>query len=407
MTLHDEPRRGTRAEYPHADRSVYLDTACIGIVPQSVARAVRDFVDQVQQVPADSGTAHHGRLNKARDAARPRVAELIGAQPQDIALVESATHGLNVAALALPLESGDVVAMADTEYIQMGVTWSQLARNGVKICRIPHQGGEITVDTIDRYLDFDVTALALSSVQWTTGYRADLAKISEMCRDRGIMLIVDGAQHIGAVPFDVSQTPVDVLVSSGHKWLNSPFGTGFLYLSPDIRSRLHRPISGFFAANPPARTWGEAFLRPDISPFQEFTYTDDARAWETGGTSNYPGGVGLSAAVKLILDRGVEYGWECILSLTEHLLEGLRRINVRIVTPQAVDSRSGIVTFTTGQNDSDVALAAYLSEAGISVSVRYAGGAGGIRVSCHWSNTAADVDRLLDAVRSFSPLPAT
>ncbi|ARZ72569.1 aminotransferase class V-fold PLP-dependent enzyme [Streptomyces sp. HU2014] len=398
MALHQALQRAVRAEFPSVGQAAYLDTACIGIAPRTAVRAVRDFVDQVHQVPPDSGTAHHGRLNRARDAARPRVAELIGAQARDIALMESATHALNTAALALPLASGDVVAVPETEYIQMGVTWSQLESRGVKICRIPHEDGSITVDTIDRYLDFHVSALALSSVQWTTGFRADIASISELCRERGIMLLVDGAQHIGAVPFDVSRTPVDVLVSSGHKWLNSPFGTGFLYLSPGIRPRLNRPLHGFFAANPPAATWGEAFLRPDTDPFQEFTYTDDARAWETGGTANYPGGIGLSAAVDLLLAHGIDEVWARVFSLTEHLLEGLLRTGVHIVTPRAVEHRSGIVTFTTGHNASDIALAERLSASGVAVSVRYAGGMGGIRVSCHWFNSPADVDRLLATV---------
>ena len=391
-------------EFPLVAQRTYLDAACIGIASKSTARAVSDFMERVQWIPAESGTAHHGRLNEARDAARPRVAKLIGAKPQDIALVESATHGLSIAAQALPLKPGSLVAMADLEYIQMGVTWSQLARRGIGVRKIPHVAGEISTVTLDRYLDPDVSVLALSSVQWTNGFRADLAAISELCRERKIWFVVDAAQHIGAMPLDVSETPVDILVCGGHKWLNSPFGTGFIYLSPEVRDRLCRPISGFFAAQPPGDTWGESFLSPDTSPFQDFNYTGDARAWEIGGTSNYPGGIALAAAIDLILAIGPTVIAERITNLTGYLLDGLDRLGLDIVTPRHPRYRSGIVSFTVGAGCEDVNLMHSLLKADVAVSVRYTAGIGGIRVSSHWFNSFADIDRLLEAVQNFRPM---
>ncbi|MET9535444.1 MULTISPECIES: aminotransferase class V-fold PLP-dependent enzyme [unclassified Streptomyces] len=400
--IQDELSKMASTEFPLTRERTYLDAACIGVASQRTVDAVTHFTERTQWIPADSGTAHHGELNTARDAARPRAARLIGAQPQDIALVESATHGLSIAAQALPLKPGDTVALADLEYIQMGVTWSQLARSGIGIRRVPHTAGEVSVDVLRACLDDDVAVLALSSVQWTNGFRADLAAVSEMCRSRGIWLVVDAAQHIGALPFDVSATPVDILVCSGHKWLNSPFGTGFLYLAPEIRERLHRPMSGFFAAEPPADTWGMAFLRPDISPFQDFTYTGDARAWEIGGTSNYPGGIALASALDLVIEVGPPVMADHIFALTDHLLAGLDRLGLVVVTPRRRRHRSGIVTFTLGTSTADTALMNYLGGAGVAVSVRYTAGVGGIRVSCHWFNSPADVGLLLDVVGHFT-----
>ncbi|MFI0263761.1 aminotransferase class V-fold PLP-dependent enzyme [Streptomyces sp. NPDC017056] len=400
--IRDELSKMASAEFPLTRERAYLDAACIGVAAQRTVDAVTHFTERTQWIPADSGTAHHGELNTARDAARPRVARLIGAQPQDIALVESATHGLSIAAQALPLKPGDAVALADLEYIQMGVTWSQLARSGIGIRRVPHTAGEVSVDVLRACLDEDVAVLALSSVQWTNGFRADLAAVSEMCRSRGIWLVVDAAQHVGALPFDVSTAPVDILVCSGHKWLNSPFGTGFLYLAPGIRERLHRPMAGFFAAEPPADTWGKAFLRPDISPFQDFTYTGDARAWEIGGTANYPGGIALASALDLVIEVGPPAMADHIIALTDQLLAGLDRLGLLVVTPRRRRFRSGIVTFTLGTSKADTALMDCLGGAGVAVSVRYTAGVGGVRVSCHWFNSPADVGLLLDVVGYFT-----
>ncbi|MGW1464366.1 aminotransferase class V-fold PLP-dependent enzyme [Streptomyces sp. NPDC002308] len=266
----DEFRRQIASEFPALKGMSYLDTACMGIAPRRAVRAVSDFAHRTQFCPADSGTAQHGRLNEDRAATRPLAARLMGAAPEDIALVESTTHGLSVAAQALPLQAGDHVLMCDLEFIQMGAVWSQLEKAGVGLRIIPHRAGTITADTVRAHLSPEVRVLAVSSVQWTNGFRADLESLSELCRERDTWLVVDAAQHVGALPLNVRETPVDVLACGGHKWLNSPFGTGILYLSPKIRARMRRPVAGFFAAQPPARTWGESFLQPELAAVPEF-----------------------------------------------------------------------------------------------------------------------------------------
>jgi len=395
-----------RREFPALARKTYLDSACIGVASVRSVRAVTDLVQGMQYCNAESGTAMHGGLNEIRAAARPTAARLIGAEPGDIALVESTTHGLKIAVESLPLDAGDQVLMPDLEFIQMGLTWRQLEDRGITVRTVPHdEAGHVTVDAVRALLTSNVRVLALSSIQWTNGFRADLAALSELCRHHGVWLVVDAAQHLGALPLNVRRTPVDILMCGGHKWLCSPFGTGFMYLSPKIRPRLRRPVAGFFAAKPPARTWGEAFLRTDITPLQDYEFSDDAHAWETGGTGNYAGAVGLSAALSLILELRPERIEVHIGMLTEILAEGLDRLGVGIVSPRESRHRSGIVTFSTGRAPSDIALMRALLTAGVAVSVRYTSGVGGIRVSCHYYNTLTDLDLLLTTVQAWQHRP--
>jgi len=384
-------------EFPALARKVYLDSACIGVAPLRAVRAVTDLAQGMQYCPAESGTAIHGRLNEIRALARPLAARLIGAAPSDIALVESTSHGLRLAVESLPLTTGDQILIPDLEFIQMGVVWQQLEAGGVKVRTVPHDAsGRVGVDAVRALLTPEVRVLALSSVQWTNGFRADLAALSELCRRQGVWLVVDAAQHLGALPLNVRETPVDILVCGGHKWLNSPFGTGILYLSPTARPRLRRPLAGFFAARPPARTWGEAFLRTDLTPLREYEFSDDAYAWENGGTGNYPGAVGLSASLSLLLELRPQRIETHIRNLTDYLHEGLSRLGLTVVSPREPGERSGIVTFGAGTPRADASLLRWLLDAGIAVSVRYISGVGGIRVSCHLYNTLRDIDALLE-----------
>ncbi|MFM9442532.1 aminotransferase class V-fold PLP-dependent enzyme [Streptomyces acidiscabies] len=390
-------------EFPALGHGAYLDSACIGVASRRAARAVADLAHSVQFCAAGSGTDQHGRLNDARSAARPLAARLLDAGAKDIALVESTTHGLAIAAQALPLEPGDEVVTCDLEFLQMTSTWRQLESRGVKVRQIPHTGGVVDVDAVREHLTPGVRVVALSSVQWTNGFRLDVEAVSALCRERGLWLLIDAAQHLGVLPFSVRETPVDILVCGGHKWLGSPFGTGILYLSPRIRPLLRRPVTGFFAARPPglSRSWGETFMRETPVSYEHLEFTEEARAWEVGGTGNYPGAIGLAASLSLLLELRPARVARHTAELTGLLLDGLDRLGVRVVSPRGDGQRSAIVTFTLGRDSSDTALMRHLLGRGVAVSVRYASGVGGVRVSCHCFTTPQDIERLLAAVRDW------
>jgi selenocysteine lyase/cysteine desulfurase len=134
---------------------------------------------------------------------------------------------------------------------------------------------------------------------------------------------------------------------------------------------------------------------------QDYRYVQTARRFETGGTANYPGAVGLAASLKLIQELGPERIEAHIRGLTDSLLKGLDVLGIEVVTPRASQNRSGIITFSVGTAEQNVALMTRLQERKILVSVRYTSGVGGIRVSCHFYNSQEDVERLLNAVREF------
>ncbi len=393
-----------REQFPALKEKVFLDAACVSLAPTSSVEAIRHFLDIAGHCPAASSTLHHIAMDDMRSAARPLAARLLNASEDEIALVESTTHGLSLAAEALPLERGDRVLLCDLEFMEVAVPWVQKRRQmGLEIDVVSHRAGRVLPEDVAARITPRTRVLVLSSVQWSNGFRSDLAALGALCRRHQMWFVVDAIQQLGAVPIDVRQTPVDILACGGHKWLNSPFGCGLLYVSRDALPELRPPLAGYLSVEPPEGDWGNYFQTPSITPVRDYSFVSEARRFEIGGTANYPGAIGLAASLKMILELGQEQIAAHVFALTDRLLSGLGRLGVEVVTPPEREHRAGIVTFTVGAAERNLRLMERLLERRILVSVRYTSQVGGVRVSCHFYNSFDDVDRLLDALQEFKP----
>jgi cysteine desulfurase/selenocysteine lyase len=395
-----------RRHFPGLLDKTFLDAACVSLAPRPAVEAIEKFLGLAMICPLDSSTHHHIFMDEMRAAARPAAARLINAQAEEIALVESTTQGLTVAANSIPLEPGDRVLISDLEFLEVAVPWVQKRhhsparpRDGIEIDVVRHRNGEVRVEDFAACLTPRTRVIAVSTVQWTNGYRIDLAALSRLCQERDVWLVVDAIQQLGAIPLDVRQTPVDILACGGHKWLNAPFGCGFLYVNREVQPDLRPPLAGYLGIEDPPWGWGEYFQDPVTTPVKDYSFAKTARRFETGGTSNYPGAVGLAAALELIHDLGPDRIAAHIYHLTDQFLAGLDRLPVEVITPRAQENRSGIVTFSAGPAADNVKLMQRLLEKKILVSVRYTSNVGGVRVSCHFYNSPEDIARLLSELQ--------
>lgn len=388
-----------REQFPALRDKVFLDAACVSLAPRAATEAIQEFLTMALECPARSSTLHHIAMDEMRSRARPAAARLIHAREDEIALVESTTHGLSLAAQAIPLGTGDRVLLSDLEFIEVATPWLQMRERGIAIDLVPNRDGVVRPEDIAERMTPRTRVLAISSVQWSNGYRSDLGSLGALCRERGIWLVVDAIQQLGAFPLDVQATPVDILVCGGHKWLNAPFGCGILYIRSERMPELRPPMAGYLSVEMP-RGWGEYFQTPSISPVGDFKFFHDAKRFETGGTANYGGAIGLAASIELIHALGTAKIAEHICQLTDHLIAGLRTLSVEQVTPPQPEHRSGIVTFSAGSAANNCALMERLLDQKILVSVRYTSNVGGVRVSCHFYNNLDDLDRLLNALES-------
>ena len=273
-----------RQHFPGLLDKVFLDAACVSLAPRPAVEAISKFLDRAMVCPLDSSTHHHIFMDEMRAAARPAVARLINAQEDEIALVESTSHGLALAANAIPLASGDRILLSDLEFLEVAVPWTQRKRDSIEIDVVPNHQGEVRAEDFAGRITPRTRVIALSSVQWTNGYRCDLAAFGKLCRERNLWLVVDAIQQIGAIPLDVRQTPVDILACGGHKWLTSPFGCGFLYINRKALPRLNLPLPGYLSVQDPPDGWGEYFQTPTIGPVRDYEFVAAARRYENGGT---------------------------------------------------------------------------------------------------------------------------
>jgi cysteine desulfurase/selenocysteine lyase len=395
-----------RRTFPATEKLVYLDAAAVSLISHPVHSAIRSFLDICIQPDSASASEHHMVMDAMRHRAIEEGAVLLNAAEDQIALVESTTHGLNIAANALPLVAGDRVLIADTEFLQVSIPWKMKeATAGIELIPVATgPDGVLTTDHFEAAMDHRTRVVCVSSVQWCSGYRIDLKALGDLCRSRDIYLVVDAIQQLGACDLDVQETPVDILMAGGHKWLNAPFGCGLLYVSPDRIRELDPDSWGYLALEDPEGGWGEYFRRPEITPYSEWTFKNSATKFEIAGTSNYPGAVGLGASLAQINELGIKTAQEQVLSLGLRLREGLVELGARVVSPPGPDERrSGITIFNVlGSPDEDRAFLDKLLERKIFLAQRYTSGIGGIRASTHFFNNTDDVDELLAAVKELT-----
>lgn len=389
-----------RAQFPGTRDKTFLDAACVSIAPVIATEAIAKFLKDAMLCPEASATAQHIAMDAARETARLEAANLINASTDEIAIVESTTAGLNTIAAAMPFEDGDNVVMCDLEFPQVAIPFDNLRRmKRVELRPVHHRNGIVTAEDFARVCDARTRAIVVSSVQWSNGLKLDLAGLSDLAARRNAWLIVDAIQQLGASRIDVAGPGVDVIACGGHKWLNAPFGCGFLYVNKKRLGEIEPAMRGYLTLEDPEGGWGRYFATPAITPFREYRYVADARKFETGGTSNYPGAIGLGASLKLINTLGAAAIEAHIRELSRELIEGLKRLGARIITPDADAMRAGIVTFRMfDEPERDAHLAEFLLRNRVYISTRYTSGVGGTRASVHFFNNRDDIAALLAAV---------
>jgi len=367
-------------EFPWAVRGdqIFLNHASTGPMPQRTVDALQRFNQHRAEPWRLSQEVQFGTLAKARVGC----ARMIGADPSEIALMVNTSYGLNLAARALPFSAGDVVITSDREYPSNVYPWMELeASRGITLKRIPCDGVLPDEEAILAALDGPrVRGLVLSWVSFATGYRIDVAKLGRACRERGIWFVLDSIQGVGAAPLDVREVDVDVVACGAQKWLLSPWGSGFVWLRPDLVQSL-RPVDVSWMATRNS----DDFTR--LTDY-DFTYRDDARRFEVI-TLPYQDFAGLNASLDLFFEVGLPTVYASVERLATRIVDwALANRDVRLVTPAERARRAGTVAVAPRD---PVAASERLTAAGVIHSLRE----GAIRLSPHFYNTEEEIDAAL------------
>lgn len=374
-----EPLLRFRSEMPITGRFVYLNHAAIGPLP----RRSSERIGALARVVSETGDRRWPERNAEVERVRALAARLIGARaPHEVAFVENTSTGLSAVAEGIDWRPGDNLVGAEGEFPSNAYPWMNVAarRPGeIEIRLAPERNGRIDPEDLLARIDGRTRLLALSSVQYATGFRSDLARLGAACRERGALFVVDAIQSLGALAIDVEACAIDVLAGSTHKWLLGPEGIGLLYVSDRVVERLRPTRAGW---------------RSTRSPYEwvhlDLTFAEGARRFESG-TLNVYGLAGLGGSLEILLEAGTEAIERRVLALAERTAEGFVAAGFALAAPRGGAFRgeaSGIVSGTHPRHTPE-ALAEALAERGAIVSAR----AGRLRAAPHFYNTETEIDR--------------
>jgi len=297
-------------------------------------------------------------------------ASFIGADPEEVALVASASAGVNSIASALDMRDRRNVVLGEFEFPTMGHIWLSQASRGAQITFIDAQNEQLTVEAYERVIDDRTLIVPLTHVCFRNGFRLPVNEITKIAHHQGALVLLDDYQDCGSRPVDVKAMDLDFYVSGTLKYLLGPPGLAFLYVRKSLALSLVPSITGWFGQTNPF-----AFNVKLLEP------APDARRFQAG-TPAIPPVYGANEGVRLLQEIGPQNIASQVGTLTKALLQGASELGIRSKTP--ADSVGPLVVLQAKDSD---ALVKIFAESGMVVSNRH----DGLRISFHVYNTLDDV----------------
>ena len=356
-----------RADVPALQQGVYMNYGAHGPSPRYVVEAAQEFL-ATHEYDSPVGDDPYGMAFETFDDVRARVASFVGASPDEIALTESTSAGINAIAGALEVGAGDVVVRTDLEHPAGTLPWQRLERDGVEVRVVETTEGRLEMESFKTaVLDADVACF--SALTWTHGTRLPVSDLVDIAHDAGAFALVDAVQVPGQIHVDVSSWGADAVAAAGHKWLLGLWGGGFLYVDGDAAERLQPRTVGYRSVE-----------TPTADPFE---HAPGARRFEVGSANPAPH-VALGEAVETMSSIGIGRIESRIQQLASRLTDQLPPS--RLVSPAMPES--GLVTVGVEDPASTVER---LADDGIVV--RSLPDPAAVRASVHAVNTEREVDR--------------
>lgn len=360
-----------RKFFPVTQNLIYLNHASVAPLCLPAAAAMQGLA----QDTLDYGSLHYSQWLETYTGLRKGTARMINASPEEIAVVKNTSEGIATVAMGLDWRAGDKIVAFEDEFPANQYPWQRLAARGVTIEWLKPDDTLEKIETAAR----GARLLAISFVQFLSGYKADLVGIGEICRRHGVIFFVDAIQGLGSFPLDVKAANIDALAADGHKWLLGPEGCGVLYISKALQDQVE-PVE---------------FGWTNVASFNDYGSRDMALRQDAGryecGTLNTIGCYGLRAAIDFLLDVKIERIAPVVQSLADQIAQGAERCGYEILTSRTPSTGAGIVSIRKAGVDTGAAVV-NLRKNGIIAAPR----AGWIRFSPHFYITAVEIEKMLE-----------
>lgn len=370
-----------RRQMPVSRKCIYLDHAAVGPLTGPAADAINRYVQQC----VDTGDRHWAQWYSQVEQTRAAGAQLIGATPEEVALVHSTSEGITLVAEGLDWKAGDNVVIPAAEFPANVYPWLHLKDRGVEVRRVEMADDHFDYQRLDDACDSRTRVVSASWVGFANGYRMDPGQVSEIARRHGAYFLLDAIQGLGVFPLDVQQSGVDFLSADGHKWMLGPEGAGLAYIRHELLDRLRPTIVG----------WNSVVDRYDFQKI-DMNLRPMAARYEAG-SQNMVGQIGLGASLQMFLDLGIQNGQlgQYVVGRTLAVKQQLQELGAEVFEIPA-ENQTGILLFNLPRIAPET-VRERLLEHDVICSCR----GGRVRLAIHGYNQSSDFDRLLEILESL------
>lgn len=363
-----------RKQFPVTERVAYLNTAAAGPLARSVMQAGSEYYLQMM----DEGDRRWDEWLKKREAVRRKVAAFINAEPDEIGLTTNTSSGMNVIVDALE-HRGEVIS-CDLEFPVSTLPWMH---RRIPVHLVKNRNGELDLNDVAAAATDKTGVISLSHVQFSNGLRSDLEAVG---RSKGRhAFVVNASQSAGVFAIDVKRMRIDALCATGHKWMLSGYGSGFVYLNRELQAESRAHAIGWLSVQEPyAMRNDEIVMRYDASARAEL------------GCPHFAGIFALGASVDLMMRLGVEQIEERALSLNRYLTTRLQEKGWTVLSPLREERFCSAETLVACDEPGRVT--SQLAEQGVIVTEKPQG----IRVATNFFNDEADIERLMTGLEPIA-----
>jgi selenocysteine lyase/cysteine desulfurase len=368
-----------RALFPITNSAIYLNHAAVSPLPTPTFQAVERQLRDVHE----NGSINFRDWLAVKEQTRDLLATLLGARREQLAFVRNTSDGLSTVANGLRWQAGDNIVTFSREFPSNIYPWLRLRDvSGVEVRMCEERNGRIDLNELESLVDARTRVIAISHVQYASGFRSDLQRLGRVARGQDALLVVDTIQSLGVVPLNVEDELVDVAAGASHKWLLGPEGVGYLYLSDRARERIQPTLVGWVSVPNPE----------DYDNFEQ-GWNRGTLAWETG-TGPTALIHGLKASLDLLINAGTKAIANHLESLTDYLCERLNSKDYEIVSSRTPDEKSQIVCIRHRGELTSMRLYSELKKQNIVTAPR----GERLRIAPHLYNTIDDIDVLINSL---------
>jgi cysteine desulfurase/selenocysteine lyase len=360
-----------RAKFPVTSRSVYLNTAAAGPLAASTAKAGAEYYEQMM----NDGDVHWDGWLARREEVRKQVAAFINAEPEEIGFTTNTSSGMNLIVDALE-KHGEVLS-CDLEFPVTTIPWMH---RRVPVHFVKSVAGVVRLEDMRAAMNTRTGIISMSYVQFSNGFRTDIEELASLKGNHA--LVINASQAAGVFEIDVKRMKIDALCTTGHKWMLSGYGSGFVYISKELQAAARQKTIGWLSVQDPYGTKNdEVHLRHDMSARAEL------------GCPHFAGVFALGASIELMQLIGIANIEACALELNRVLTAKLNEIGWKVLSPLDSEKFRSAETLVAAENPAQIV--ADLGAQKILVTEKPQG----FRVATDFFNNEDDIDQLIYRLR--------